>query len=301
MDLERPYLSDSERFPLLVALNTQAKNCTSSGNANRLTSECRDGFDRLLRSNELPTIVTESLQSMADGGASHPAWLSKTAEEWVIVDTKDYSLRLAACKPRQSPLLQSLNFNCLVGNLSGPAYRIDVHRLPPGTAIDEFRAGIKAEPTRKITLSKGCSCELIASSDIPLITMSMPVLTLTLYPKIYAPIVWCFDKENMVSVMATASHDSPVRRQAGAAMLQHILQLEDVPVQASLHTLSKLTRDESHFVRWAAIQGLCAIDFEFAEPYLINARLDRHPAVAKAASRAIDLHLNRIGRYSSGD
>lgn len=297
MDLEKPYyLSESEKFPLLAALITRAESCILAGSLDRLTSECRDEFDMLLNSNELQAIVTESLRSVAGGGASHPAWLSKTAEEWVIVDTKDYSLRLAAHKPRQNPLLHSLNFNCLVGNLSGPVYRIDVYKLPSGIAVDEFKAGIKAQPGPGITLSKGQFCELNASSDIPRITLSMPVLTLTLYPKAYAPIVWCFDKDTMMSVMATASHDSPVRRQAGAAMLQHILRSEDVPVQASLQTLSELTRDDSHFVRWAAIQGLCAIDLEFAEPYLIHARMDRHPAVAEAAGRAIDLHLKQEGK-----
>lgn len=292
MDRERSYLSESKRFPLLAALAAQAESCVSTGSADLLTSECRIAFDNLLNSNELSTIVVDSLKSAAAGGISHPVWLSKTAEEWVVADTKDYSLRLVAQKPRRNPLLHSLNFNCLVGNLSGPEYGIDVHGLPPGIPVDEFKAGIKAQPGRKISLSKGQSCELLACSDIPQVQMSMPVLTLTLYPKVYAPIIWYFDKDTMLSVMATASHDSPIRRQAGAVMLQHILQSENVSVDASLQTLSKLTRDESHFVRWTAIQGLCAIDLEFAQPYLLKAGADRHPAVAEAAKRAIALHLN---------
>lgn len=288
---ERPYLSDYERFPRLWALIAEADACVAMGRIEDLTSVCRSPFDLLLNSDELTQIVVESLASVANGERLHPAWLSKTAEEWVVVDNKDYSLRLLARKPRNTPLLQSLNFNCLVGNLSGPEYGIVVYELPPGTPINEFSVGLKAGKGRRIAMPAGQSCELLARSDIPHVEMAVPVLTLTLYPKVYSPLIWCFDRDTLTSVMAMASHDSPVRRQAGAALLQNIHQTEAVSVEESLQTLARLAGDEAHFVRWSAIQGLCAIDLDFAHPYLLEAARDRHPAVAAAAQRAISLHL----------
>ena len=292
MHEHRRYLSEGERYPRLGALAAAADACVAEGNAQYLTGQCREPFDDLLRSEELSRIVTESLEAVASGDLVHPEWLSKTAEEWVVMDTRDYSLRLVARKPRPKQLLQSLNFNCLVGNMSGPEFSIARHGFPPGAQMDEFKVGLRAVERGTLTLARGESIELLMRQDIPSIDMRVPALTLTLYPKVYAPLIWCFDRESLQSVMALASHDSPVRRQAGAAMLQHIHQAETLPVEASLATLSALVRDESHFVRWAALQGLCSIDLDNARPHLLEAAHDPHPAVAAAAQRAILAHLN---------
>lgn len=288
----RRYLTEVERFPRLAALVAQAEACVAGDTLPGLTHVCRKAFDQLLGSRELSEIVSEALQQMAKGDAMHPEWLSKTAEEWVVVDTPDYSLRLVARKPRQGALLQSLNFNCLVGNMSGPGFPISCYRFPDDARIDAFKVGMLAVEGEQVMLEAGQSLELLAERDIPNITLQAPVLTLTLYSKCYAPLIWCFDRKTLQSVMAMASHDSPVRRQAGAAMLQHIHQSEALPVEASLETLSTLAQDSSHFVRWAALQGLCGIDLEHARPHLLRAVDDPHPAVAAAASRAVAAHLN---------
>lgn len=289
---QRGYLAEPGRFPRLTALVARADACVASGTLADLTDDCRNPFDQLLNSRELTDIVTEALLRQAQGETSHPEWLSKTAEEWVVLDTPDYSLRLTARKPRPGPLLQSLNFNCLVGNMSGPALTITCYRFPDDSRNDAFRVGLHAVEGERTTLQAGQSLELLANRDIPNVTLQAPVLTLTLYPKLYAPLIWCFDRQSLQSVMAMASHDSPVRRQAGAAMLQHIHQSEELPVEASLDTLSTLAQDSSHFVRWAALQGLCSIDLDHARPHLIRAAEDPHPAVAAAARRAIVSHFN---------
>lgn len=292
MGNERFYLTEFDRFPALSSLAALADACAKEDNLGKLTSECRTTFDRFLNSGELSAVVTTALRAFADGQAAHPNWLSRIAEEWIILDTKDYSLRLVATKPKKAPLLQSLNFNCLIGNPAGVEYVIDLHRFPSGVTMDEFKSGVEATFNERIALTKGQSCELLATEHIPSVKLSAPSLTLTLYPKVYAPIIWCFDKVTLLSVMAMASHDSPVRRQAGAEMLRHILLSEDISVQASMETLQVLTRDDSHFVRWSAIQSLCAIDFNASRPYLIRAAQDPHPAVAASARRAIAAHVN---------
>ncbi|WP_228736218.1 HEAT repeat domain-containing protein [Xanthomonas euvesicatoria] len=289
---QRSYLSDKECFPQLSALAAAADDCVAKGRAEHLTHDCRAWFDSLLLSDDLSRIVVQSLQSVANGDLVHPDWLSKTAEEWVVLETRDYSLRLVARKPRPAPLLQSLNFNCLVGNMSGQEFSIARYYFPPDSKIDEFKVGLQASENGRVILARGQSVELLASQDIPKIDIRIPTLTLTLYPKVYAPLIWCFDKASLKSVMALASHDSPVRRQAGASMLQHIHQSETLPVEASLATLSKLVLDSSHFVRWAAIQGLCAIDLEYARPHLLRAANDPHSSIASAAQRAIKTYLN---------
>ncbi|MGB5907057.1 MAG: HEAT repeat domain-containing protein [Stenotrophomonas maltophilia] len=291
MNEHRRYLTEG-RFPRLSALAAAADACVAEGNAAYLTSHCREPFDGFLRSDELSLIVAETLHAVASGDLVHPEWLSKTAEEWVVMDTRDYSLRLVARKPRPGQLLQSLNFNCLVGNMSGPEFSLTRYGFPAGAQMDAFKVGLKAVESGTLSLGRGESVELLMNQDIPHVQMRAPALTLTLYPKVYAPLIWCFDRQSLQSVMALASHDSPVRRQAGAAMLQHIHQTEVLPVEASLSTLSALVRDESHFVRWAALQGLCAIDLEHARPHLLEAARDVHPAVAAAAQRAIAAHLN---------
>lgn len=291
MNNDRSYLSRSDEFPRLLALIAKADECVANGRTADLTSECRSAFDHLLTSDELTMVVIESLESVASGDLLHPVWLSKTAEEWVVVDTKDYSLRLVARKPRNTALLQSLNFNCLIGNLSGPEFGIVVYECPSGTPLDDFKVGLKTKECRRIAMPERHSCELLADNDIPHVQMKVPVLTLTLYPKVYSPLIWCFDRDTLTSVMAMGSHDSPVRRQAGAELLRYIHQAESISVHESLQTLARLATDEAHFVRWSAIQALCAIDLDFARPYLLKAEVDPHPGVAAAARRAVSTHL----------
>ncbi|MDV9040256.1 HEAT repeat domain-containing protein [Stenotrophomonas sp. RAC2] len=285
-------MSEAERYPLLAALVAAADNCVATGRMANLTGVCRNEFDRLLNSHELASIVSASLAEVADGHWSHPEWLSVTAEEWVVVDTKDYSLRLVARKPRQNDRIESLNFSCLIGNMSEPAFTINCYQFPHSCRVDEFRTGLLAVEAGTTVLARGQSVEMRAERDIPDVVLRAPAIMLTLYAKVYPPLVWCFERTSLTSVMAVASHESPVRRQSAAAMLQHIHQLEDLPVAPSLETLSCLARDEAHFVRWAALQGLCSIDFNYGRAYLLAAASDPHPAVAAAAKRAIAAHLN---------
>lgn len=293
MPERRGYLTEPERFPQLALLVSQAEACVAAGSLGELTRICRASFQQLLDSHELTEIIVETLQLMAQGKSAHPEWLSRTTEEWIIADTPNYSLRLVARKPRPGLLLQSLNFNCLVGNMSGPALSMIHYRFPESARIEQFEVGLQAYEEERMLLEKGSCVELLAHRDIADVVLQAPALILNLFPKVYAPLIWCFDRQSLRSVMAVASHDSPVRRQAAAEILRHIHQSEDLPVEASLETLGALTRDSAYFVRWAALQGLCAIDLDHARSYLISAARDPHPAVAAAARRAISTHLDR--------
>jgi hypothetical protein len=182
-------------------------------------------------------------------------------------------------------------FDCLVGNLGQNPLQLVRYGFPAGAKCEVFERGAKLLIGEAEQVEQGESRLLLADRDVPDYRVTHPVLMLQLHPKVFAPLIWMFDRDSGTAEMASASSEKPVRYQAIAGILQHILRDPALPAEASLQTLSKLFRHDLHFVRWSALQSMCAIDFEFAKAYLLEACRDPHPAVVEAANRAASRFL----------
>lgn len=243
-------------------------------------------FNNLLQSGELQTIIGEILTEMSVSMAFQPGWISNRAEEWFIADSPNFSLRAYVVRPPMNDVLFSLSQDCLIGNLGQSPVHFQRHAFPAGLRRDVFDRNLILSEGSRETIAPLQSTTLACASDIPEYIIPAATVLVQLSPKVYAPLVWVFDRPTRSALMCSSSYEAPVRNQAVAEALQYLAMESSAPVEPFLTALNQLATNPHHYVRWRALQSLCAIDFDFAKPYLLKACEDEHPTVAHAARKA---------------
>jgi hypothetical protein len=273
-----------ERFEVLQATLSEIESGDAPG-----VRQWSSAFDRLLKSGELEIIIGEILAKMSNPDSFQPSWISERVEEWLIAESSRFSLRAIVAKPQRGDrqgFISSLTQDVLVGNLGKMPVHFVRHTFPAGTHREVFQRGLTLEQREVGSIAHLESTCFEAAHDVAEYTISAPTLVVQLSPKSFAPLVWVFDKTTKAAVMCTASYDAPVRNQVVAELLQHLAMEPAGPAQPSMDILLRLVSNRHHYVRWRALQSLCAVDFEVAKPYLLNACDDTHPTVAHAARQA---------------
>lgn len=285
---ERFYLDSrqSERFGTLQNLVASIERSSESTHPGGV-SDWYPAFGELMLSREIEAAIADILIALSKECPFEPSWMSALAEEWFIADSPKFSLRAFVVKPAKDTVFTSLPYDCLIGNL-GPAVHFTRHKFPPETNREVFERGL--------TLQRGVFEELLplqsvifsSETDAPEYLVTEATLLVELSLKAWAPLVWVFDTTEKSALMCTSSYEAPVRNHAVAESLQHLATKRNAPIGPTLDILKRLTLNKYHHVRWRALQSLCALDFEVAKPYLLQARDDPHPLVSSAARKAAE-------------
>ncbi|RZI57140.1 MAG: HEAT repeat domain-containing protein [Rubrivivax sp.] len=248
----------------------------------------RSAFNGFLNSGEAERLAEVILEQNYHDEKFQVPWISTTSEEWIIAESSLFSLRVTIPKPNRKQSVISLEHDCLIGNLGFTPHSFRRHRFPPRADLRVFDPTACMKRGVEETLAQGESRHWRAGTDLIENTIRAPVLLLTLYPKVPAALRWEFSTETGLPTLCMASSDTPVRKQMVAQVLQHLILAEDLPSEDAVILLRRIAQDPHHFVRWSAIQTLCALDFEAAKPLLISACDDPHPILSAAARRAVE-------------
>jgi hypothetical protein len=288
---ERFYLHEAQvgRFGNLHELvkTVDSSDVSDKGNP---TAKWSRAFDRLLKSGELDLLICETLTRMSDSSDFQPTWISLFAEGWFIAESPKFTLNVLLARPAKASKIEtitSLKQDCLVGNLGTTPVRIERYAFPEFLNLSVFDGNARLVEGPVETLNHLQSVSFACNKDVPYYEISAPTLLVQLSAKQYAPLAWVFEKSTKKALLSAASSDAPVRDQTVAELLQHLALEEDGPIEGSLDILTRLAGDPHHYVRWRALQSLCAIDFERARPYLIQACDDPHSTLAEAARKVV--------------
>lgn len=274
-------------YPTLKTLLEAIQDAPDIGDDGNL-DKWKPAFNEFLRSGEAARLAESILEGSYRDQKFQVPWISATSEEWIIAESELFSLRVTIPKPNRKQSVISLEHDCLVGNLGFTPYSFRKHIFPEQADLKVFDTAAKMAFGPEETLAQGESSHWRASVDLIDNTIRTPVLLLTLYPKVPAALRWEFSTETALPTLCMASSDTPVRKQMVAQVLQHLILAEDLPADDAVSLLHRIAQDPHHFVRWSAIQTLCALDFEAAKPLLIDACDDPHPILSAAARRAVE-------------
>lgn len=284
-NLEERFYLDSRNSHRFGTLQSLVRSIDSSDESK--IADWYPGFCDLLSSGELEAIIAEILVALHRECPFEPRWMSALAEEWFIAESPKLLIRAFVSKPNNDKIFTSLPYDCLIGNL-GPAVHFTRHQFPAELNRSVFERGLTLRPGVFEELLHLQATTFPSATDVPEYLVTEATLLVELSLKGWSPLVWIFDSDKKAALMCTSSHDAPVRNQAVAECLQYLATKRSTPMEPTLEILKRLALSEHHHVRWRALQSLCALDFEIAKPYLLQAREDPHPLVSDAARKAAE-------------
>jgi hypothetical protein len=122
-------------------------------------------------------------------------------------------------------------------------------------------------------------------------SVTRPIPLVLLQSKPALEFAWQYDPGTLLPLQAICPGSSAYR------LFYSTKLLGAVTGQRNVEALLRISRHKSHFVRWAALQALFAIDLDVGRERLATAVDDPHPRVREAAQHALT-HLARIARAS---
>jgi hypothetical protein len=178
--------------------------------------------------------------------------------------------------------------DAIFGNVGPDSIPLRFHKIPGSCDIAVFDKNQVIVPMEKFDLpvrgvvkipSREVATEYIATKKTTLVKLSS---------KLYHPLIWIYDKATGVPRFSS-SGDLHASRLQSTINLLNVLESEgNEPSEDSIESMIYLAGHPFHFVRWAAVQGLCKMDFGKGKHILSNAREDRHPHIARAARSSVE-------------
>jgi hypothetical protein len=199
-----------------------------------------------------------------------------------LVETASYALVVKVLPPEAlaSAPVVSLTEHMLLAVWDGP---VEVERLalqrPFRNDVFDRSARLVAMPST--TLVPGMVARFRSPSEAFRLRLERPAVLIQLQSATVASLRWVFSPDTLEPVRAAAARLSSSRLQFTC----HTLAALGSPT--SIPALKKLTAHPEHYVRWAAIQSICAISRDDGLECLRLASEDDHPHVRRAAEKTL--------------
>ena len=246
--------------------------------------DVQPSFHDLLATDVLEAFVAHELHAVAT--RPHHFLIGSSDYHAPLVETPAYSLVVKLLTPDvlASGQVVSLTEHTMLAAWAG---RVDVERftLEPPFRIDVFDRSKRLAAAPPATLLPGMVARFSAPSETFRLRLPQPAVLIQLLSATVAPLRWVFHPETLEPVRAAAARLSSSRLQFTCQTLAALGSPSSIPA------LERLTAHPEHYVRWAAIQGICAISRDEGIACLRRAATDDHPHVRRAAERT----LARVG------
>src|SRR5215472_2430582 len=236
-------------------------------------------FQNLLASDFLEAFLFRELSMIAEND-SHFMFGSEIHVP--LVEASAYTL-LIKLLPPEAASLSSLS--TLTENLMLAVWRdqVEVQRftIEPPFRHDVFDRSKRLLPVDVSNLAHGKTMGFHPPEDIFRLRMDRPVLLIQLQSATVLPLRWVFHPETLEPVRAVSSRLSSSRLQFTC----HTLAALGSP--SSIPALKRLMTHPEHYIRWAAVQSICAISREEGIECLRKSLEDDHPHIRNAAQKTL--------------
>jgi hypothetical protein len=279
---------DPEALPLLAQLMEASRHVDPEAPQGVFSLKPR--FDALVASGEIGALMRTEVRHLDEDFGHVPSGFSGGTMLLAQSDAVALTATLMDARHGASPNVYSPVADAIYGNLGPAVFPVCVHTRPDGAdilALDKSQR-LTLQPCRE--LAPGATLTVRAARDVPEYRCTERTLILKLTSRTGPPLVWVYDKASGVPQMASSGSLAASRMQM---MLRTLVALEGERDDAdgrrrSVDAIERLASHDFLFLRWTAIQSLCALDGERGLHHLRNARRDPHPHVAAAAARALD-------------
>jgi hypothetical protein len=247
---------------------------------------CLAAFDRLIRTDVLTTLLNLELERMA----ADPRYVPKGASadgQWLIGQVNGCALVARAVVAGPGGLADralSPTEHAFIGHVTGAPLSCNVFSQPEPQPNDVFDPTRQLAPPRRITLRPGDSVPLVAGSDVVQVIpdAAEPTILLKLLSPPVVPLLWEYDLVTRAPIRAVSGSVASSRLEYMAALMASMDHAGAAP------TLVRMAGDHPHhFVRWAALRAVAALDRQEGERLLQVAAADPHPHIRRAAVKAL--------------
>jgi hypothetical protein len=250
----------------------------------------RAHFDELVGSREIGDLLRTEVRQLDEDFGHVPSGFSGGTMLLAQSEAVAVTATLMDARHGASPHIYSPVADAIYGNLGPGVFPVCVHERPEGADI------LALDRTQRLTLqpcrefAPGDTFAVRAARDVPEYRCVERTLILKLTCRTGPPLVWVYDKASGLPRMASSGSLAASRMQM---MLRTLVALhgeggDEAGRARSVDAIERLAGHDFHFLRWTAIQSLCALDAERGLRHLRDARADPHPHVAHAAARALE-------------
>jgi hypothetical protein len=275
-----------DAIPVLRKFIEQVNKTYADENKNSFWA-CRSYFNELLKSD----FVLELLNGELSGVAANPLYIptgGSTEVDMGIALGNKCSLWLKILEPdmKLSDKLFSATENMMVGlvEFSGSGVvNMEEFEQPAPFPNDLPENQSKLLAGSKTQIRIGEVYDIRAAADIfRIVSVSAPVILLTLATTSLVPIRWEYDRNTLLPKRAMTISSNSSRLSYVANLLGEIGNENSIPV------LKALISNENHFVRWAVVQNVYRLDQKEGMNLIQACLSDHHPHVRNAAQKSLN-------------
>ena len=236
-------------------------------------------FQELLASDFLEAFVLRELSMVAEND-SHFVFGSEIHVP--LVESAAFSLLVKLLPPEMAAVspLASLTEHLMLAVWQDEV-EVQKFTIEPPFRHDVFDRSKRLLPMDVINLAPGKVIGFHSPEDIFRLRMKRPVLLIQLQSATVLPLRWVFHPETLEPVRAVSSRLSSSRLQFTC----HTLAALGSP--SSIPALKRLMTHPEHYIRWAAVQSICAISREEGIRCLRKSLEDDHPHIRNAAQKTL--------------
>jgi hypothetical protein len=281
----RHFLLDEKATPILNALISRAQASSHSAQEQGFFA-LDDIFSEFMNSGELQKIVNHEITVMRD----NPGYAPKGSAGSSLLLYESEKIALTAIgldKNTSSDKIFSIAGNALLGNMGPGPLKIRLHEIPASCRPDVFDASQRLHAKQEIELAVHGIVKIDADKVVPEYLLARKTILVKLTAEFHRPLIWIYDRATGVPQFTSSGSLSSSRLQATINLLNALESDGLKPSRESIDNLAQLADHPFHFVRWAAIQGLCKLDFSVGKHHLVAAQNDRHPHIARAATNSV--------------
>jgi hypothetical protein len=236
-------------------------------------------FRDLLASNFIESFLLYELKAVAE---DHFHFMSGSSEFHApLAESAGYSLMIKLASPEAlvaAPITSLTEHLLLAVNGNAELQRLAIEEPFCNDILDRSKQLVVGD---LISLVPGMILRFHSPSEMFRLRFERPLLMIQLQSVTAVPLRWVFNPETLQPYRAVASRLSSSRLQFTC----HTLAALGSPT--SIPALKKLIDHPDHYVRWAAIQGICAISREDGLECLHRSLGDRHPHIRNAAQKTL--------------
>ena len=237
-------------------------------------------FQELLASDFVEAFVQHELSKVAEDDLHFMMGSSEIHSP--IVESAGYALLIKLLPAEAASLapISTLAEHLMLSVWGAPA-QAQGFRVEEPFRHDVFDRSRHLIPTEIFDLVPGKIVKFHSPQDLFRLLLPGPTLMIHLQSSTTVPLRWIFHPETLEPVRAVASRLSSSRLQFTC----HTLAALGSP--SSIPALKKLMTHPEHYVRWAAVQGICSISREEGIECLRKSLEDDHPHIRNAALKSL--------------
>ena len=241
--------------------------------------KAQPAFQELLASDFLEAFVLRELGMIAENDAH---FMFGSELHVTLAESEGYTLLiklLPQAAAAASPLA-SLTEHLMLA-VWRDEVEIERYTIEPPFRHDVFDRSKRLLREEVFTLKAGSVAEFRPPRDIFRLRLQRTALVVQLQSTTLLPLRWVFHPETLEPVRAVSSRLSSSRLQFTC----HTLAALGSP--SSIPALKRLMTHPEHYVRWAAVQSICAISREEGIQCLRHSMTDDHPHIRNAAHNTL--------------